>query len=122
MSECREVAKPILDALTGAGYFAMRLNSGRVRVRGGWLSLCPKGTADILVCPPMRPPVWVETKAVPRDYHREQVEAQDAFRERVTGLGHRYVKALSLEDMLNALEDTNDVKELQGRTRKERYF
>ncbi|MGH9604291.1 MAG: hypothetical protein ACRD3N_01205 [Terracidiphilus sp.] len=114
MSECSQLTTPIVEALTDAGYFAMRLNSGKVKVRGGWLSLCPCGTADILVCPPMRPPLWVETKAVKRDYHREQVEAQDAFRERVTRLGHGYVTARDLADVLRALESTEAAAEKGG--------
>lgn len=103
LSESTQITSPIVAALNKAGYFAMRLNSGRVRVRGGFMTLCPVGTADILLCLPDRLPIWVETKAVKKDYHKEQQEAQGAFRARVEALGHTFVVARSLDDVLEVL-------------------
>ena len=37
-----------LDALAKLGVWAMRVNSGKVKVRGGWVQLAPDGTADII--------------------------------------------------------------------------
>ena len=105
MSETSKITTPIVNALTKAGYFAMRLNSGKVRVRGGYIQLCPKGTADILVCPANQPPIWIETKEV-RDLKRkgETATAQDDFRVMVLGLGHRHIRATSLDDVLPLLK------------------
>jgi hypothetical protein len=79
------------------------MNSGKVRVRGGFMQLHDKGTGDIL-CFPQGRPCWIETKAVKRDYHKEQYEAQNAFRERVEALGHRYIVARTIDEGLEALK------------------
>ena len=48
MSETSDVVKPILDALEAAGIWATRMQSGKVKVRGGWMRLAPAGTPDII--------------------------------------------------------------------------
>lgn len=48
MSEQSEVVRPILDALRSMGICAWRNQSGKVRVRGGFMMLAPKGTPDIV--------------------------------------------------------------------------
>lgn len=47
MSETSEVTRPLLDALHALNIYAVRTHSGRVRIRGGWMHLGPKGTPDI---------------------------------------------------------------------------
>lgn len=83
----------------------MRLNSGSAKRGKFWIQLCPAGTADVLICPPNRMPIWVETKAVKGYTNPEQVKAQGEFRERVTALGHIYIKATSLDDVLATLRE-----------------
>ena len=39
----------IVDALRTAGYLVLRLQSGKAKVQGGWMQLCPEGTPDLLV-------------------------------------------------------------------------
>ena len=46
------IQRAILDALLAAGAFAFRAQAGKVKVRGGWMHLCPAGTPDILVIVP----------------------------------------------------------------------
>lgn len=48
------IQRAILDALLAAGAFAFRAQAGKVKVRGGWMTLCPPGTPDILVIVPPR--------------------------------------------------------------------
>jgi hypothetical protein len=103
MSETTELTGPLVKMIRETGTFVLRLNSGKVKVRGGWMQLCPEGTADI-VCFPKGAPVWLETKAVKRDGHKAQREAQDAFRERVEQLGHKYVLVRTIEEGINALQ------------------
>jgi hypothetical protein len=103
VSETGSVTKPIQDALEKAGYFCMRLNSGLIKSGKRFIRLCPAGTADLLCCPPSKPPVWIETKTLKGRTKREQLEAQGAFRERVERLGHTYVTARSLDDVLEKL-------------------
>ncbi len=49
-----EIQRAILDALASVGAFAMRVQSGKVKVRGGWMQLAPAGTPDIIVLVPPR--------------------------------------------------------------------
>lgn len=103
MSETKSITGPIVKALTRAGYFAMRLNSGAARQGKYWIQLCPKGTADILLCQPYKPPMWIETKTAEGHTNPEQVKAQAEFAYTVEALGHKYVRATSLDDVLQAM-------------------
>ena len=112
MSETSELTRPLIDELNKMGGLAMRMNSGKVRVKGGFMQLHGKGTADILFFPKesapyypdcIPPPVWIETKNYRRDSHKAQREAQEAFRARVEALGHRYIHAITIEEGLAAL-------------------
>ena len=51
MTERKDITTPILKALIQLGIMAHRINSGTVKVRGGWVKLAPEGTADIVVYP-----------------------------------------------------------------------
>ena len=104
MSETGSVTKPIQEALTKAGYFCMRLNSGLIKSGKRFIRLCPAGTADLVLFLPERLPIWIETKAAKGKTNREQLEAQGAFRERVTALSHTYIRATCLDDVLNELK------------------
>lgn len=103
MSETSTVTGPIVKALNQAGYFAMRLNSGSAKRGKFWIQLCPAGTADVLVCAPNRLPIWIETKAAKGHTNPEQVKAQGDFRDQVVALGHTYLIARSLDDVLEIL-------------------
>jgi hypothetical protein len=116
MSENSELTRPLIDALNQTGGLAMRMNSGKVRVKGGFMQLHEKGTADILFFPKSTvvwashedgrsmQPVWIETKNFKRDSHKDQREAQEAFRARVEALGHRYIHATTISEGMEALE------------------
>ena len=103
MSETQSTTRPIQEALEKAGYFCMRLNSGVAKVAGRRIRLCPKGTADLLVCPPYKMPIWCETKTVGGRTNPEQVKAQADFAYKVESLGHRYIRVTSLDDVLGVL-------------------
>lgn len=123
MSETSQLTRPLIDELNKTGGLAMRMNSGKVRVKGGFMQLHGAGTADILFFPratgkvadpnvglhmldwriDFRQPVWIETKNYRRDSHKAQREAQEAFRARVEALGHRYIHAITIEEGLAAL-------------------
>lgn len=55
-----DISREIRDALTKAGYWVERTNSGMARVRGGVIHLLSKGTPDTLVVAPVYG--WLETK------------------------------------------------------------
>ena len=88
--------KEIQDFLKQSGREWLRLNSGIIKSGRRFIHLCPSGTADIVVfCPDVR---WIELKA--GRTNKEQLEAQEAFRERVTAIGHKYLRATSLPEVV----------------------
>lgn len=112
MSENSELTRPLIDALNQTGGLALRMNSGKVRVRNGFMQLHGAGTADILFFPKdaspfytdrAPQPVWIETKILKRDRHKAQREGQEAFKDRVEALGHRYIHATTIAEGLEAL-------------------
>src|SRR6185312_13280519 len=102
MSESSELTGPLVKMFRQMGIFCERMNSGRVKVRGGWMQLHSPGTADILACPPGRV-VWLETKHAKGRTNREQVENQSEFREMVKRLGHEYYRIESIDQALEVL-------------------
>ncbi len=83
-----KISKEIRDALTDAGYWSIRINSGTVRVAGGFMHLAPKGTPDILV---LNPYGWLEIKTD----KGVTSEAQIKFRERCAREGIRHAEVRS---------------------------
>lgn len=108
MSETRTITTPILQALKKMGILCFRMNSGKLRVRGGFVHMAKRGTADILCFPYITSTrrsnvLWIETKDPQGATAKEQREAQAAFKEEVEALGHTYLKAHSLDDVLAVL-------------------
>jgi hypothetical protein len=103
MSEQSEITSPIKTALEKAGYFVLRIQSGVVRVKGGFMHLAPTGTADLLVFDG-RKPLWVEAKLKGNKTNKKRAADQAEFRDRVLALGHGHVRAESLDDVLEALK------------------
>ena len=100
MSEQSEITGPLVKMLRQMGIFTLRLNSGKVRVRGGYMHLCPEGTADIL-CWPKGRTCWLETKASKGMMRDKQME----FRDTVTSLGHEYHAVRSIDAGLDAVRE-----------------
>ena len=103
MSETKDVVVPIKNAIKKAGWKVFRMNSGKVKVRGGWVQLCDEGTADLLGFKWNRPPLWVEAKKRGNTTRKSRQEAQGRFGEDMMALGHTYVVATSLDDVLGVL-------------------
>jgi hypothetical protein len=80
--------------LQEAGYFWLRLQSGKVKVRGGYMHLCPEGTADIVVFP-ANVTCWIETK---KDDGKQR-PAQLEFEAKAIAAGHKYILARSLDEV-----------------------
>ena len=98
MSETSEITGPLVKKLRQMGIFTLRLNSGKVKVRGGWMQLCPEGTADI-ICWTKGRTLWLETKAL-KGVMRDK---QKDFRDTVTALGHEYHEVRSIDAGLDAV-------------------
>jgi hypothetical protein len=92
-----EFKAEVNDFLKVSGREWLRLNSGIIKSGRRFIHLCPAGTADIVVfCPDVR---WIELKR--GKTNREQKEAQDAFRERMEAIGHRYLRATTLDEVID---------------------
>ena len=91
----RDIQKQVMDMLEQCGIFAIRLNSGKVPVRGGYMTLCPIGTGDIIVFPPMSTPVWLEIKQLKGIQQQEQIK----FQAKTADYGHDYYIVRSLDDI-----------------------
>ena len=103
ISETKSITRPIQEVLTKAGYFCLRLNSGTIRVGKRYIRLCPAGTSDLVIFPNGRLPIWCECKTRKGKTNPEQLQAQDNFREMVQRLGHKYVRATCLDDVLEGM-------------------
>lgn len=91
-----QVKKDLIGYLNGIRMMFLRLQSGEVRVRGGMMHLCPKGTADFLVCPQKGFRIgWIETKQLKGELR----PAQEEFEAKVTELGHPVLLARSVDDV-----------------------
>ena len=102
MSESSELTGPLVKMIRQMGILVERMNSGRVKVRGGWMQLHSAGTADVL-CFPRGRVVWIEIKDARGHTNKEQVEAQAAFRDRVLEIGHEYFRITSIDQGLEAV-------------------
>lgn len=70
-----------VSALEAAGALVLRVQSGRVKVRGGWMQLAPEGTPDLLVVvPPHGRLLGLEVKAARGRVRPSQVTWADAAR------------------------------------------
>lgn len=93
------VKAEIHDYLVRTGAFFFRMNSGKVKVRGGWVYLCPPGTADYLVFQGAMP-CWAEIKKPGKVALTPDVKRQGAFAEKVQSMGHRHAQVQSLEEFI----------------------
>lgn len=92
----------VQDYLNGIGMFFMRLQSGMVKVRGGFMHLCPIGTGDLVVYPTKGFAVgWIEMKQLKGLQRGSQVN----FQKRVETAGHPYLVARSAADVEKWLKE-----------------
>lgn len=93
------IQRAILDALLAAGAFAFRAQAGKVKVRGGYMNLCPPGTPDILVVvPPAGLLLGLECKALTGELRESQI----AWRSKAQALGAKVETVRSVEEALDA--------------------
>jgi hypothetical protein len=104
MSETKTLTGPLLKMYEQAGALAFRMQSGQIPIGKRWIHLCKEGTADILLFPRSGGIVWVETKDPEGKTHKARKMAQEAFRDRVEALGHRYLRVTTIDDGLIALQ------------------
>ncbi len=98
MSET-ELYDPIKKTLERCGHIVTRIHSGKVKVRGGWMQLAPKGTPDHVVSSPNGLTTWLETKTPVGELNADQ----KAWHERAKRGGHRVVVVRSPAEALAAV-------------------
>lgn len=81
MTEEGDIKRRILDALEAVGALAVRVQSGLVKVRGGWMHLAQAGTPDIYVLvPPTGLSLWLEVKTATGEEREAQLAWADTAR------------------------------------------
>lgn len=85
----------IVEALQRAGRIVIRVQSGQVKVRGGWMHLAPKGTPDLYVIGWG----WLETKTEDGKLSPEQ-ERMHAL---IGGAGELITVVRSVAEALHAV-------------------
>lgn len=105
------IQRAILDALLAAGAFAFRAQAGRVKVKGGYMQLCPAGTPDILVIvPPRGLVVGLEVKTLTGELR----ESQLAWAAKVRALGGVVETVRSPEEALQAYRRALEASKRKG--------
>ncbi len=94
-----KIKAEVQDFLKKSGRYFMRMQSGKVKLRGGWMYLCPEGTADILTFDAAGRCIWLELKQL----KGVQREAQLLFEQRVRAMGHSYAVVKSVDDAFRAV-------------------
>jgi hypothetical protein len=93
-----ELQASIVSSLERLGYLVIRVQSGKVKVKGGWMQLAPEGTPDLHVMSPGLA-TWLETKVKDGKLRPSQV----AWHERAKKGGHRVAVVRSVAEALQAV-------------------
>lgn len=87
--------RAIVVALRSAGLIAIRIQSGKVRVKGGWMLLAPNGTPDLYVIGWG----WLECKTDEGELNADQ----QRMHERIRKAGERVAVVRSPQEALEAV-------------------
>lgn len=99
MSET-QLSASIRSALTRMGIWCMRIQSGRVRSRGGFVQLAEAGTPDILLVGPASVAgSWLEVKVEKGRYET----SQPAWHERAKKMGVRVATVRSMSEAVEVV-------------------
>jgi hypothetical protein len=94
-----KVKAEVIEFLKNSGLLWFRMQSGKVAVKRGFLHLAPIGTADMLVFKGTEA-IWIELKAPGQRTKKEREEKQQEFADMVLGMGHKHIKATSLDEVI----------------------
>ena len=100
MSESDLYAR-IVEVAKKLGLIALRLNSGKVPTRGGWMQLCPVGTPDAVIFGPCGQALFLEAKVEGKDLS----PAQKEFRAKAARLGHVVERVVTEADVVRAVKE-----------------
>lgn len=95
-----QVSDEIRLFLEDHGYIVFRMQSGRFRGAGGWVTMNPKGTPDLIaICKATRCATFVEVKKDDGVTSEEQKRFQEAY----SALGGTSLIVYSLGDLIQKL-------------------
>lgn len=111
MSE-NAIQRAVLDALQALGVVAWRSQAGKVRVRGGFMSLAPEGTPDVIGYMPDGRLLGIEVKAskLASATKPERREKQAAWRERAAAAGCVVGVATSVDEAVRIVRAANKAR------------
>ena len=90
----------IVEALEKMGLLVIRIQCGRVKVRGGWMQLAPEGTPDLLVTgSKYLRKAFLETKTPVGKLS----QVQRVMHQRLVRSGERVFVVRSVEEAINAV-------------------
>lgn len=104
MSLEADLKKEVIAFLNKAGVWYFRMNSGKIKVKRGFIQLHETGTADFLLLPQGRV-LWCELKGKGQATAKSRVEAQQAFRDKVIAAGHEHAVCTSVDEVIAALKE-----------------
>jgi hypothetical protein len=100
-----DIQRAILDAFQAMGVLAFRINSGKVRARGGWYQGAPAGFPDVLVVvPPHGRLLGLEVKTATGKERAKQVE----MAEHLCGAGAAVRTVRTTEEAIRAYLESKD--------------
>jgi hypothetical protein len=105
-----EIKSAIRNFLERSGFFVINLATGRLKTSDGkrWVSFGKKGAADLIGCLPDGRFIAVEVKAPQGRLSPEQ----QAFLDKIAGLGGVAIVAYSVEDAVGELKQRGYLNEL----------
>ena len=93
------LSRNIQEALARMGVRVLRLQSGRVRVKGGWMQLAPEGTPDLLAILKSGRVLWIEVKRPGEKPTAEQL----AEHARLLRDGHAVAVVTTVQEAVDAV-------------------
>ena len=69
-----QLQNQIASYLAACGYIVHRMQSGKVKVKGGWMQLCPEGTPDLMAVGKKGRIIWIEVKTTTGSLSDKQKE------------------------------------------------
>lgn len=104
MSET-DLNRAIREAAAQLGCIVIRVHSGKVQVRGGWMQCAPNGTPDHVILGPHGQVLWAESKLPGKPLRPEQKE----WAAKAARLGHHVVRIDSVQALVDAIRENLDV-------------
>ena len=102
-----QISDSIREFLESKGFKVFRMQSGRFRGAGGWVTMNEKGCPDLICLAPGGRLVAIETKTPEGHASKEQIK----FKDEINAMGGFAMIAHSLGEVVQALDITSLVEQ-----------